>query len=70
MSVGSNHESTVLLKQKEIVISKQVVFGISILPDNCGIPFLVVPILESLLAFFGAWLVCKCYVLSQAQTLS
>ena len=66
MSVG--HQSKMPLKW-EIFISEQVAFGISIISDYSGIQFSVVYASESLLAFFGASLVCDNYVLNRAKTL-
>ena len=67
MSVGRKHESTVP-PSWEVFIPEQVAFGISIFSDNSGILFLVVRASESLLAFFGASLVCDNYVLDRAKT--
>ncbi len=67
MLVGPNHHSLVLLKSA-VFIPEQVAFGILTILDSSGIPFLVVPTLESLLAFFGAWPVCNDYVFNQVES--
>lgn len=68
MSVGRKYESTVPPKW-EVFISDQVAFGISIIPENSGILFLVVRTSESLLAFFGVSLVGDNYALNYVKIL-